>query len=144
MSLGDSFPAELIRRQLQPGKIVHLECGFAGKPKFIVAACISPGPHVLVINSKINNFVANTPDLARCQVKIDQASHSFLSQDSWVACHEVVPFDLGDMHAQIESEPDRLKCSLSDDVKNEVIAAIKYAPTISGRVKNNIIGSLSD
>lgn len=142
MGLGDHFPAETIRSQLVPGRIVHLECAFAGKPKFVVIATIQPGPNVLVINSEINRFIQNRPAMANCQVTLDQASHTFLDHDSWIACHEVKQFDLGEMHAQVESDTSRIKCCISDNVKENVIEAIRAAPTISSLVKAHIYKGL--
>lgn len=143
MSLGDVFPSAIVRDQLKPGKIVHLDCEFAGKPKFIVVACIHPGPYGLVINSEVNDFVAKRPHLAQCQVKIDQASHSFLNYDSWIACQEIIVFDLGEIHAQIEADTSRLKCFLSDDVRDQVLSAVKHAVTIPNIQKQAIVRSLS-
>lgn len=142
MPLGDNFPPDIVRAQIQPGKILLLDCDFAGKEKFVVVGSVHPRPSLLVINSTINDFVKNRPHLAQCQVKIDQASHDFLSHDSWVACHEVVRFDLAEMHAQVVSDPRRLKGLLSDEVKDQTLSAIKHAPTISLADKQHIVNGL--
>lgn len=142
MPLGEHFPEELLRQQLVPGRVLHLHCQFANKEKFVVLTCVNPDPLVLVINSRVHPFVANRPDLNRCQVVIDQASHEFLSHDSIIACHEVERMGLRDIHDQVNADPSRIKSMVSDQVQDGIVSAVKHAPTITGRDQDRVLAAM--
>lgn len=99
-------------------------------------------PQVLVINSRVPPFIANRPALAQCQVTIDQADHTFLNRDSVIDCHEAVEMQLREIHYQVEADPDCIKGMISDEVRSQVVAAIKLAPTISGQHQHRLLTSL--
>lgn len=56
------------------------------KNKFVVIVCFENIPMGFLINSQVNEFVKNRPSLLRCEVKILQQDHAFLSYDSYVDC----------------------------------------------------------
>lgn len=143
MPLSDHFPQDLLRQQLTPGRVLHLFCPFAEKNKFVILAHVHHDPLVFVINSEIHPFIESKPHLRQCQVPIDQYSHPFLVRDSVVACHEVKSLDLQNIHDQIRSNPDSIKDPISDELQENIIEALKAAPTIPPADKNKILASFN-
>jgi len=144
VSLGQHFPPELLRHRLVPGRVLHLNCAFAEKEKFVVLGSVNPEALILMINSRVHRYVAERPELARCQVTIDQASHTFLTYDSIVACHEVQTMSLQDIYEQIQADPSRIKTEISDDVRGEILAAVKHARTIPRQHQDQMLTALGD
>lgn len=144
MTLGQHFPPELLRQQLAPGRVLHLNCDFAGKEKFVVLGSLNPEALVLVINSRVHPYIAGKPDLARCQVSIDQASHDFLNRDSIVACHRAHAMGLHEVYRQIQSDPSRIKTMVSDNVREEIVSAVKHARTIPRQHQEQLLAALDD
>lgn len=69
--------------------------------------------------------------LSVCQVRIDAARHAFLDHDSFIACHEVLRLPTTGVIAELIADMSRIRGSLHKDVRAEVIAAVKRAPTMS-------------
>lgn len=140
----DSFSEEqrrnYILRKLTPGRVIHLNCPFASKEKFLVVASINPDPLFFVINTSVNKFVQERDYLAKCQVSIDQVSHEFLDHNSFVAAHEIIDsIGLEETYHQLLANRSRIKAEISADVRNEIIAAVKFSVTISAEHKNQIL-----
>ena len=92
----DPAALQQYRSQLQPGAVLELYSGLAGKPKFHVVICSrSDKSLAFFINSRVSNFIQSKPDAAKRQVPMakDDKNHSFLDHDSFVACHAVVAID---------------------------------------------------
>lgn len=92
----DPAALQQYRSQLQPGAVLELYSGLAGKPKFHVVICSrSDKSLAFFINSRISDFIKARPDAAKRQVPIakDNKEHSFLDHDSFVACHAVIAID---------------------------------------------------
>jgi hypothetical protein len=132
MVIGDQFPQntrlEAVRRGIYPGSVLYLYCPFTHPPKdkFLLVACVEPILNLFVINSEIPDFVQKRPHLKRCQVKMDVASHPFLTHDSYIDCKDAI-ISITREHAeeQIYNEMNRLKGNIKEPVKEKVIAAIK-------------------
>lgn len=149
--LGEHFPAELLRPRieaaLKPGCVVKLLVKFPQitKEKFLVlVADDDPEYLVFIVNSEINSFIANRPHLLQCQVAIDVASHDFLDHDSHVACHEILPMKREDVIKTLMSDPSAIKGEVSPDVRNQIVAAVKFAKTIDKDKKNRIIAAMGE
>lgn len=57
-----------------------------------------PNPkNKFVVNSHVNEFVKNRPQLMQCEVKILQQDHAFLSYDSYVDCRDIFGFHLNEL-----------------------------------------------
>ncbi|MEM9544191.1 MAG: hypothetical protein AAGA60_32510, partial [Cyanobacteria bacterium P01_E01_bin.42] len=63
------------------------------KDKFIIIAYLDPFPHGFLINSKINKFIKNQPNLLPCEAQILASQNTFLRYDSFVDCREIFSFD---------------------------------------------------
>ncbi len=149
--LGEHFPAELLRPRieaaLKPGCVVKLLVKFPQitKEKFLVlVADDDPEYLVFIVNSEINSFIANRPHLLQCQVAIDVASHDFLDHDSHVACHEILPMKREDVIKTLMGDPSAIKGEVSPDVRNQIVAAVKFAKTIDKDKKNRIIAAMGE
>ena len=74
---------------------------------------------------------------------IDAARHVFLDHDSYIACHEVWRLPTAGVIAELIADMSRIKGSLHEDVRTEVIAAVKRAPTLSPAEQTRIAAALS-
>lgn len=135
--LGSAFPDDkkeaFIDRHLKPGQVLYLFCPFTSPPKekFVVVACLGNRPSLFLINSGIHQFIATQPDLLACQVQISAAEHSFLSQDSWVACDNLIRnLEEDDIRAQIRDAATRAVGGLSRNAVRDIRRAVKIATTI--------------
>ena len=147
--LGDLFPKsekqKYIGRQLQPGQVLYLFSGFTSPPKekFLVLACPGTKPLLFVINSKVHPFIANRPDLLRCQVKLSASDYDFLDHDSFINCGEVIDyFELKKVQEQVLADVGRIRGELNTVTKREIIRVVKGARTISKRHKKLIVNAL--
>lgn len=149
--LGANFPAELLRPRieaaLKPGCVVKLLVKFPQitKEKYLVlVADDDPEYLTFIVNSDINPFIANKPHLLQCQVAIDAASHGFLKYDSHIACHDVLPMKREEVIKSLMTDPAGIKGNVSNRVREQITAAVKFAKTIDKDKKNRIIAALGD
>ncbi len=148
--LGDYFPASTVRdhveKQLTPGCVIRIPVVFPQitKPKFLVlVADRDPDYLTFIISSETHPFIANRPALARCQVTIDAASHPFLQRDSQIACHEVLALKRHDVIRELVADIAGVKGPVSQAVREQIIAAVKFAVTLSSDEKAAILHALS-
>ncbi len=147
--LGDAFSdderRESVARQLLPGAVIYLNVAFPEGPrsKYLVVAHVDEECCTFVVNSQIHPFVESNPALAVCQVRVDAARHSFLAHDSYIACHQVLRLPIKGVITELVADMSRIKGSLCEDVRIEVIAAVKRAPTLSPAEQTRIAAALS-
>lgn len=149
-SLGDYFPADKVRehvvKQLTPGCVVRIEVVFpeTTKPKFLVlVADCDPDYLTFVVNSETHSFIANRPELAKCQVSLDAAEHTFLTRNSQIACHQVLTLKRSEVIKALTVDVSGIKGRVSQSVQEQILAAVKFAVTLSAEEKNAIIQALS-
>lgn len=147
--LGEHFPAELLRpcieAALKPGCVIKLLVKFPEitKEKFLVlVADDDPEYLTFIVNSEINPFISNRPNLLQCQVVIDAANHDFLDYDSHIACHEIRAIKCEEVIKDLMADPSAIKGEVSFDVRSQILAAVKFAKTIEKDKKNRIIAAL--
>lgn len=145
MPIGDSLPPEERRKYIQsrlaPGRVVFLHCGFTTPPKdkFLVLLALEPEPLFFVINSKINDFIRKRAHLAECQVEIGHEEHPFLRHHSFIDCTEARRIALTEVYEQLERGIDRLKDEINPKVRDQIVAAVKFAKTIPAKQKKEIL-----
>jgi hypothetical protein len=148
-SLGANLPAALLRPRieaaLKPGCVLKLILKFpeVTKEKFLVlVADDDPEYFTFIINSEINSFISNRQHLLQCQVSIDASNHDFLQHDSHIACHEIRALKREEVIRELMSKPEAIKGNISSDVRNQIVAAVKFAKTIEKDKKSRIIAAL--
>lgn len=148
--LGDFFPAqqveEFVLKRLIPGCVIRIDVTFPQitKPKFLVLVDDGdPDYLTFIINSETHQFIESRPHLAKCQVDIDATNHPFLDYDSKIACHETLVLKRSDVLRELKRDTGKIKGHISDDVKAEIVAAVKFAKTLSAEEKNIILASLA-
>lgn len=148
-SLGAHLPAELLRPRieaaLKPGCVIKLLVKFPEKTKekfLVLVADDDPEYLTFVVNSEINPFIVSRQHLLQCQVAIDAANHVFLDHDSHVACHEIRAMKREDVLKALMADPNGIKGEVSADVRNQIVAAVKFAKTIEKDKKSRIIAAL--
>lgn len=147
--LSDGLPAEARKKfilgKLLPGYIVRLEVKFPekSKPKFLVlVAEDDPEYWTFIINTDIHPFVHARPHLLQCQVKVDKAEHPFLQYDSHLACHQVLKLRREEVVQALMNDTSGLKGHISKAVREQIIAAVKFAQTLTPNEKQQILDSL--
>lgn len=135
--LGDAFSEPDRRksslRQLVPSAVIYLEVTFSEgrKSKYLVVASVDTEYCTFVVNSRIHPFIEARPELSVCQVRLDAVRHEFLRRDSWIDCHQVLRHRTEAVVSELVADISRLKGRVHQDVLNEIIAAVKRAPTLS-------------
>ncbi len=143
--LGDSFAEtdrlEHVRRQLTPGAILYLFCEFTdpSKEKYLVLVSMEPRPLFFVANSNVSKFIADRPELLKCQVRLNASQYPFLRYDSFVDCSQVIDsLDKDEIVKQLIAELGRIKGTLSETTKQQITGAAQEAKTISSTHKEAI------
>lgn len=149
MSLGNAFPADFRRRQIEqclvPGAVLYLEVTFpeVTKNKYLVLVASSDDDCLnFVVNSETNAYIQARQHLSVCQVTLDVANHSFLDYDSQIACHDVLPIPKREIVAALMADFNRYKGQISHAVKDDILAAVKHAVTLTKIEQREIVDSL--
>lgn len=147
--LSNGLPPEERRRyivsQLVPGCVVRLTLKFPEKtkPKFLVLlAEEDPEYWTFILNTDINRFIEKRPHLLQCQVKIDTAGHPFLDHDSHVSCDKVWHLRREEVMLEIMNDTDCIKGCVTEAVRDQIVAAVKFAKTLTPAEKTRILASL--
>jgi hypothetical protein len=141
MSLSRAFPPEMavasVLRNLTPGSviklIVEMDDGIKHEKRFVVLYA-DETTFCCVINSEINKFIANRKELLRCQVKIMATDHPFMLRDSHIDCSRVKQYKTVEVCRQLTENADWLLGSITQDLAEEVISALKYSTLESPRL----------
>lgn len=150
-AFGALLPAELLRPRieaaLKPGCVVRLLVKFPEKTKekfLVLVADDDPEYLTFIVNTGINPFIVGRPHLLQCQVAIDAASHNFLDHDSHIACHEIRAMKREDVIKALMADPNAIKGKVSENVRTQIVAAVKFAKTIERDKKNRIIAAMGE
>lgn len=131
---------------LFPGAVFHLEVEFDPRPpkhKFCVLVGQSGTDQLLfLINSKVSTFIHNRPDMVKCQVELARADHTFLSHDSFLDCAQEFVFPSVDILDILHRDSRCYRGALSDDARQQALAAVKHARTIRRDYQGIIISFL--
>lgn len=84
-----------------------------------------------VINSDISNFIRARPDLNRCQVDIDQATHPYMDHDSKIDCSRVRVYPVEAILAQLEENPTWILGKITDPVRVNMSLALRHSTAIA-------------
>jgi hypothetical protein len=150
MVLGDRFPeherSASVRRQLTPWRVIRLFCQFTSPPKdkLLVIGYIGPDVQVLVINSKLANYILARTDLKRCQVRLEAAGHDFLQSDSFLNCGEVYRVSTEDIERQLVEDMNRIRGEISVQARFAVLEAIRTSRTLTRQQRGQLLSSLED
>ena len=138
MTLGANFPSQYLRahitRQLKSGAVIKLvrrmDDGKVHEKRFVV---VHVDTHTItcIINSTVSTFLRQRPDMLRCQVAIDQTTHSFMDHDSHIDCSRVRTYSTADVIEDLLAKPDWLLGNITATLRDDMVAAIKFAPTLS-------------
>lgn len=142
--LGPEAKREFVVRNLIPGQVVYLEVRFPNRTRskyLVLVGESSPDCLTFVVNSETNEFISCRPDLNICQVKISVATHAFLERDSNVACHEVLSLPK-EVIGELMADTSRIKGMISQEVRGEIVAAVKRARTIDRATVEAILAAL--
>lgn len=149
MTLGDHFPDGLVRvfvnRHLAPGAVIKLyvrmDDGHMHEKRFVVLTS-DETTVTLVINSSISGFIAARPDMLKCQVAMPKHAHPFMDHDSQVDCSRTRVYDTAEVVAQLTGNIHWLLGRISPDLRDDIVAALKRAPTLSVVEVKNLCGFL--
>ena len=103
---------------------------------------VGPDVQVLVVNSRLPNYVLARPDLKRCQVRRDAAGHTFLRTDSFLDCGEVYLVRAEDIQRELVEEMSRICGEVSVQARPAVLEAIRTSRTVTRHQKGHLLSSL--
>ena len=129
---------------LEPGTVIRVPVVFKnGEPKYLVIVDLDSKAHCLVINTSVNALYGN--NLSRPSIiPVTIADHPFMHHDSLVDCNEVKRLSLIDIRAEINSNPNCRKGTIADDLREQIVEAMRISPFLSADEKDRYIGSLTD
>ena len=150
MALGSSFPPEFLRgqiqRQLVPGAVIKLRAvmddGKLQEKRFVVLH-VDENTVCCVINSVVGAFLQARPTLLKCQVSMAVVTHGFMSHDSSVDCSRTRAFATSEVIRDLMAQPTWVLGQIAPELRNEIIGALKFAPTLSPSEVARLCGSLA-
>lgn len=150
MALGSMFPDVLarasIKRQLLPGTVVKfmavMDDGKLHEKRFLVLQ-VDARTATVVMNSEISGFVRARPELLKCQVMIDAASHPFMDRDSHIDCSRARDYATSEVIDQLINNPGWVLGKVSQSVGLQVVSAIKASTTIRPVTAQSLCDSLA-
>jgi hypothetical protein len=151
MTLSSSFPIEFrrqqISRQLKAGAVIKLikrmDDGALHEKRFVVVH-VDEYTVTCIINSNISAFLKNKPDMLRCQVAMHVASHPFMSHNSHIDCSRMRAYATAQVIDELAQKTDWVLGNITAALRPEMIAAIKFAPTLSSAEAAAICQSLEN
>jgi hypothetical protein len=122
---------------VRPGDVLKLFFQTTTPPKWkrCVVVSLEPKPLLLLINTSINPFVANTPELMACQVLIDSAGHPFMRSESWIDCSQPFGYPDGYIEAALDADPRQRLGRISEVVRRDIVNCVHNTPLLSERKK---------
>lgn len=149
MTLGSSFPPEFRRQQVtrvvKPGTVIKLlrlmDDGEWHEKRFVVVH-VDEHTVTCIINSNVSAFLKNRPDMLRCQVLMSANGHAFMDHDSHIDCSRTRTYSTAEVINELLQKPEWVLGSITASLREEMIAAIKFAPTLSAREAGVICQSL--
>lgn len=136
-----------VEGNLVPGCVIRIEVQFPQKkkPKFLVlVGDEDPDYWLFIVNSELHPYISGHPALLKCQVRLEAAEHEFLDRDSHMGCHQIWRLRREDVIRELVNDVSGLQGNLSEEAKAQMVAAVKYAPTLSNAEKAKILGSFVD
>ena len=102
------------------------------KDKYLVLVCLGRRVLLLVIDSRISQYVAQRQHLLSCQERLEATDYGLLDHDSYIGCSKVITdFDEQIIRDQLLADASRIKGELGPIAKGLVLQAIRSARTIS-------------
>lgn len=95
-----------------------------------------------IINSNVSAFLKNRPDMLRCQVLIPTDGHAFMDHDSHIDCSRTRTYSTAEVTNELLQKPEWILGKITASLRDEMIAAIKFAPTFSAKEASAICQSL--
>lgn len=149
MALGDAFPVEYLRaqilRRLIPGVVIKLrevmDDGQIHEKRYVVLR-VDATSTCCVVNSRIGPFIQARPELLQCQVAMPVVDHDFMDHDSHVDCSRTKVFATDRVVRELLGKSDWILGEVSGDLRNQIIGALKYSPTLSPIEVSNLCASL--
>ena len=150
MALGASFPPGFlevqIRRNLVPGAVIKLcqkmDDGKVHEKRFVVLH-VDENTTTCVINSEISAFLLRRPALLKCQVSTPAASQPFMNHDSHVDCSRARVYNTSAVVGELISQPDWILGAITLDLRDNIVAALKFASTLTVKEVAQLCNSLA-
>lgn len=106
-----------------------MDDGIVHEKRFIVLH-VGQQTVACVINSNVSRFIADRAALLKCQVQMGMESHSFMDHDSFVDCSRARVYATADVVLDLVREPGWMLGHITADLRDEILGALKHAPTL--------------
>ena len=141
-----AFVRAQIKRQLVPGAVIKLiemmDDGRLHEKRFVVLA-VSETSICCVINSQIAPYIQSRPHMLQCQVAMPVNEHAFMSHDSHIDCSKVKTFTTDRVIKDLSEKPAWVLGKISLEVRDQMVSALKFAPTNSVKEAENFCAELA-
>jgi hypothetical protein len=132
----DNFKDDFANRSIKVGAVIRKFVTNTTPPKekrFIVVGLSddSIALAVVYINTEINPFIANRPDLNRLQLELKQKNRSILNYDSFVDCTKIFEFKFEDVQKHLAENPQELLGEIDGFEHLSIIERIRLSKQIS-------------
>lgn len=127
---------------IEVGGIYLLAVTFTRPPKDKFCLCATADPWLFLVNSELNRFIEDRPDLRAQQVTLPRAGHPFLRQDSWIDCSDPCSIAASDIERQLAADPSRFKGMANQSVLRAVLLTVAASRTLPQRKKDRITDAL--
>lgn len=101
------------------------------KDKFVVIVCRDVQAMGFFINTEINSYIKNRPELLACQVVIKASNHRCLDWDSYVDCNELFRFKDAELSA---------RNLVVKQTRDAIKVAVNISETLEERHRKLILG----
>lgn len=101
------------------------------KDKFVVIVCRDVQAMGFFINTEINSYIKNRPELLACQVVIEASDHKCLDWKSYVDCRKLFPFEDAELS---------IRNSVIKQTREAIKSAVNISETLVERHKKLILG----
>jgi hypothetical protein len=156
MGIFRNAPPHLVRdhykRQLAPGIVVRFEAQMSGGlvkyKRFVLVALADPKVHFFITNSRISQFVQGRPSILRCQALMPVSSHSFMTRDTNVDCHEAWTYDIHAILSEFVNETlgngvNPILGRITLPMRDEIVRKLVRSPVLSPQERTDFSASLN-
>lgn len=144
MSLGDSFSdkykSDFSKRNLAIGKVLRLKVKDTNPPKIkrFVIIGFSEDKFSLAsvyINSEINTKINWSLEQQELQLEFNSDKREYIDKTSYIDCSQLIIKDYNEIKSIVESRPDSVLGQVCKKDLKLIVAKLKGAPTIKGKIK---------
>ena len=131
---------------MDAGSIVHLFFSHLNPPKNKLAVLLHVSPRVgfFLINTRINLFVNNRPELVKANITVPYCDHNCLNHDSYLDCTDVHGgYTPDELELAFTQNPQIVRGHLSEACRQEMLGEVNESRLLPQIKKDWILAAFS-